>query len=329
MPVHNTIVRQPGGNHVHTYDSAHPVAATVAVGESVEVETVDAFGNRLRSPDDLPSYLSGYPHVNPQTGPLFIEGAEPGDTLVVTIEDIRPTRDHAVTALVPNYGLLTGTDTTATLQPPLPEQTRLLPIEPSTEQPEYVRLGPNLTVPWRPFLGTIGVAPLLEAPGSLTCGPWGGNLDLPDLRPGSELHLAVHHPGALLFTGDAHACQGDGEITGVAAEIPAIVRLRLRVRRDSPPPPWPRVLTNDELICVGCARPFEDACRIACRELVRWLVERGGTDEIEAYHLLGQAVRLRPGNLVNPNYSVAAAVDRRLADALGRRPGTAFNGIGT
>ncbi len=312
-----TAIGQPRTGYVHTYSATHPVVARVEVGQAVEVETVDAFGNALESERDLPSHLRGYPYVNPQTGPVHIEGAKPGDTLVVRLQAIKPTRDHAVTALVEEFGLLTSTGTTATLQRPLPEQTRLLPIEPSPEVPRQVRLGPDLVVPWRPFLGTIGVAPLLEAPSSLTCGPWGGNLDLPDIGPGAEIHLAVHHPGALFFTGDAHACQGDGEITGVAGEIPARVTMTFDLipAGDRPAPAWPRILTDTEWIAVGCARPFEDACRIACRELVRWIAADTGLAEIDAYHLLGQAVRLRPGNLVNPNYSVAAAIDRRLLPA--------------
>lgn len=307
-------IAEPRTGYVHTYSATHPVVARVRPGQRVVIETVDAFGNALRSGRDLPSHLRGYPYVNPQTGPVHIEGAEPGDTLVVRLHAIEPTRDHAVTALVAEYGLLTGTGTTATLHDPLPEQTRLLPIEPSPAAPERIRLGPGVAVPWRPFLGTLGVAPLLEAPSSLTCGPWGGNLDLPDIGPGAEVRLAVHHAGALFFTGDAHACQGDGEITGVAAEIPARVTLTFELlpARDKPAPAWPRVLTDAEWIAVGCARPFEDACRIACRELVRWIAADTALDEIEAYHLLGQAVRLRPGNMVNPNYSVAAAIDRRL-----------------
>src|SRR5690606_10860479 len=117
------------------------------------IHTVDAFENKLNSPDDLCSRKCNFPFVNPQTGPIYVEGAQPGDTLTVTIHDITPTRDYAVTALIPNFGGLVATSVTRMLSEPLPEQTRVLPIRDG-----HVELGPKIRLPYRPFMGTRGAA---------------------------------------------------------------------------------------------------------------------------------------------------------------------------
>ncbi|CAN5195736.1 acetamidase/formamidase family protein [soil metagenome] len=298
-------IAQPGARFAYTYSADHPPIGSVAPGQTVAIETVDAFENQLTEPGHRYSALRGFPFVNPQTGPLIIEGAEPGDTLVAEILAMEITRDFAVTALIPGSGLLTGTARTATLDPPLAEETRILPIRDG-----HLVFNDRIALPVTPFVGTLGTAPPMEAITALSPGPHGGNLDCQDTCPGNEIHLPVHSPGAHFFIGDAHACQGDGEITGVAAEVPARITLRFRLLKNLPPLAWPRIVSPSHLMVAGSARPLEDAARIAHRELVRWIARDHHLSEAEAYHLLGLAGQMRVGNLVNPLYTVVAKIAR-------------------
>lgn len=299
-------IRQPDEAYVHTLSAHHPPIARVECGELVCVETIDAFGGRLRSSNDLcTEKCPGPPRANPQTGPIYVEGVEPGDTLVVTIEDVVPREDFAVTALIPGFGGLTGTMQTATLDAPLPERTHILPIKDGA-----LRFSDAVVLPLEPFVGTIGVAPDLEAISSLVPGYWGGNMDCLETRAGSQLWLPVSNAGGLFFVGDAHARQGDGEVTGVAAEMSAWVTLRFDVLK-SRSIAWPRIETSDYLMAVGSARPLEDAARIAWKELIGWLAEDYALDPLEAYELLGLVGEMRLGNMVDPNYSMVAKISKR------------------
>lgn len=296
-------IRQPGP-YAYTYSPFHEPIARVKPGERVVIHTVDAFENKLNSPDDLCSRKRNFPFVNPQTGPIYVEGAQPGDTLTVTIHDITPTRDYAVTALIPNFGGLVATSVTRMLNEPLPEQTRVLPIRDG-----HVELGPKIRLPYRPFMGTIGVAPQIEAVSSLQPNYWGGNMDCVETCPGHTCHFPVFVDGALFFTGDAHATQGDGEITGVACEMPAQVTATfglIKGKRIA----WPRIVSDQFIMVAGSARPLDDALRIASVELIDWMVSDFGFDRLDAYYLLGQAVQYRVGNMVDTNYTVVAKMAR-------------------
>jgi acetamidase/formamidase len=270
------------------------------------VETIDAFGGRLTKPEDRYSNCCpGPPRANPQTGPLYIEQAEPGDTLVVHIDRIEPSQDFAVTALIPEFGGLTGTALTATLDAPLPERTRILPIE-----GEQIHFSESIRLPLEPFLGTLGTAPDLESISSLVPGRWGGNMDCLETAPGHSVWLPVFNPGALFFVGDAHARQGDGELTGVAAEMSASVTLRFDLLKGRSIG-WPRIESDQFLMATGSARPLEDAARIAWKELITWLAEDYAFDRLDAYELLGLAGQMRLGNMVDPNYTMVAKIAKR------------------
>jgi amidase len=282
---------------------AEPIAR-VQRGEVVDIYTEDAFESRIQSERDLPSEVLKFPQVNPQTGPIYVEGAQPGDTLVVEILELELTRDFVVSALIPYFGGLTSTDRTALLNDPLPERVFIYPVRDGA-----VELSRGIRVPCEPFLGTIATAPEIEAISTLTPGPFGGNMDVPDVCAGNVVRLPVWVEGALFYTGDAHAAQGDGELCGVACEVTARVRLRFGVERG--PIAWPRIESTTELMTVGSARPMEDAARIAWTELIGWLVADYGFDRLEAYQLLTHAGRMRIGNMVDPQYSLVAKLDKR------------------
>lgn len=297
-------IRQPG-DYQYTFGPYAEPIAQVANGETVAIYTVDAFGDQLTSEDQEPSSILG-PYLNPQTGPIFVEDAEPGDTLAVTIEAIEPVRDWAVSCLVPYFGGLTSTNLTRTLQPPLPERVW---IYKRTDSGGYA-WNDRWEIPWTPFFGTIGTAPHIEAVSSLAPGAHGGNMDVPTVTIGNTIYLPVHHPGALFYTGDAHAAQGQGELCGVALEIAARGVFRFEVIKHQAIA-WPRIESPEAIMVVGSARPMEDAARIAYADLIDWMVADYGFEQLDAYQLLSQAGGLTVGNMVDTTYSLVASCPKR------------------
>jgi amidase len=281
--------------------------AKVSTGDEVTIHCNDAFEGRIQSKDDLPSKaLATAKFLNPQTGPIFVDGAEPGDTLAVRIIDIEPTRDYAVSCLIPYFGGLTSTTGTRTLQDPLPERVWVWNL---TDHSTLANDDLGVEVPWAPFMGTFAVAPDLEAITALAPGPFGGNMDVPDVKPGNTIYLPVWNDGALFYTGDTHAAQGQGELCGVALEITSKVTVSFDVIKGKTIE-WPRIESPEKLMVVGSARPMEDAARIANTELVLWLEEEHGYDRWDAYQLLTQAGGLYVGNMVDTVYSLVASIDK-------------------
>ncbi|MCS7113673.1 MAG: acetamidase/formamidase family protein [Nitrososphaerota archaeon] len=161
------------------------------------------------------------------------------------------------------------------------------------------------------MVGTIGTAPRLEAEGassSFLPGRHGGNMDLPDICPGSRVSLPVFYEGALLYVGDAHAVQGDGEISGTAVEMPAEITLKIDISERSLR--WPRIESEQEMMCVAttsAGRSFEDAVRIAFLELATWIEERYGIDRLDGLMICSLAGKIRVGNL----WALAAKIEKK------------------
>jgi amidase len=170
-----------------------------------------------------------------------------------------------------------------------------------------IRFNSSITLPYEPFIGTLGVSPEIEAVTSLQPDYWGGNMDLPDIGPGAIAYFPVHHKDAYLYLGDCHATQGDGELCGVAVEIPSTTTVHVDLIKGWPIA-WPRLENEHVIMSIGSSRPMEDAARIAYRELIRWLCADFGFDELEAYFLLTQAGRIRVGNMVDPKYTLGASI---------------------
>ena len=297
-----TITNRAGGYSYVIGPYREPVE-TVSPGETFAVETVDAFEDRIDSPDADITRIVRLPYVNPLTGPIYVDGAEKGDTLAVTVCSIEVTREYAVSALIPEFGGLCGTVFTRMLNQPLPPRVMLHPIaggeitfSESLDIPTY---------PLDPFYGTMGTAPELEAVSSLAPGVHGGNMDAADLCPGNTVFFPVNVEGALLYVGDGHAAQGDAEVCGVAAEIPTRGVLRVDVIKGKAIR-TPRVESSDYIMTVGSARPMEDAARIAFYELVMWLESEYGIERLTAYQLCSQIARVRLANMVDILYSVVA-----------------------
>lgn len=293
-------IRQPAQFQYVFGRYAEPIAS-VDPGERIAIFTEDAFNGCLRRATDVPSRALTAP-PNPQTGPIYVNGAEPGDTLVVDLIDIEPTRDWAVSALTPYFGGLTSTDLTRTLQEPLPEKVWIYDL---CDGIFYYK--DLFKIPWRPFTGTMGTAPEREAISSLTPSRHGGNMDVLEVCPGNRIYFPVYVPGAYFFTGDCHGAQGLGELGGSALEITGKVTLVFSLLKGKTIT-WPRIESATEIMVVGSARPMEDAARIAYAELVLWLEDEYHLDRWDAYQLLTQAGRLTVGNMVDPNFSLVAAI---------------------
>jgi len=303
---HMIRIEDQGAFHYVYGPYAKPVL-TVEPGAVVTVETHDAFEGRIVSETDKPSAILNFPYLNPQTGPIAVRGARKGDCLAVRILSIAPRGPQPVgtTCLIPEFGGLVGTGQTAMLNAPLPEKVRKVRVD---EQGVY--WSDRITLPYEPFIGTIGTSPEIEAISSLQPDYHGGNMDLPDIAPGAVIYLPVNSDGALLYLGDCHAVQGDGELCGVALEIPATVVLQVDLISDSPIP-WPRLENERFIMTIGSARPLEDAARIAYRELVRWVDALTGMGEDEAYMLLTMCGKVRLGNMVDPKYTIGASIDKK------------------
>jgi acetamidase/formamidase len=204
--------------------------------------------------------------------------------------------------MIPNFGALTGTDYTALLNEPLPEIVRKIKID-----EDNVYWSRRNTLPYKPHIGTLSLSPEIDSINSLTPDSHGGNMDVPDMGPGSITYLPVRSPGARLFIGDAHACQGDGEVCGTAVEYASTTTIRVDLIKNWAIA-WPRLENEDALMSIGSARPLEDATRIAYRELVLWMAAEYGFDKWDAYMMLSQCGKVRLGNFVDPKYTVGAMI---------------------
>jgi amidase len=264
----------------------------VGRGESFEIETWDASSGYFKSPADkaIPSLRPGFdrspPHANPIAGPIYLQEAGRGDTLVVTLEEIT-VADYSWIAVGPRRGPLGE----STRWPELSSEytTRIFRHTPGpsgTMRDGTLHFSERLTWPITPFVGTLGVAPDREVTTSIDGqGDWGGNLDIRDVRPGNRILLPVYHTGALFYLGDVHASQGDTEFTGTAAETCATVRLRLDLIKGKRVP-WMRIDKPESLVSVYANRPLEAAVETATINLMDWLIADYGLTPTDAYCLV-------------------------------------------
>jgi acetamidase/formamidase len=292
-------------------------------GDLLHIRTRDCFGGAVKSVNDLPSRVCQFPYLNPVTGPFHVAGANPGDTLAIHLVMLRPSSDVGFSATFPHFGALTGTHTTAMLHPALPERVWQYDIDPAHDcvwfdacNPRADGGGYRVDLPLKPMLGTIGVAPAAdEVRTSLVPDAHGGNLDTSELRAGTTLYLGVNQPGGLFAIGDGHALQGDGELCGVAVEVPMDVLLTVDII-PGVATPWPRIESDTHIMSVGVARPLEDAYRTAQHDLVTHVQAITGLDQLDAYQLVSQAGIARVGNVVDPNYTIVAGIAHDYLDGV-------------
>ena len=251
-----------------------------------------------------------------EVGPFFIEGASPGDTLLVRIVRLRPNRDFAISNVTPGGISGVAADSrTRLLNEPLPARRFVWRLD-RVRNVGIVDL-PNsavkqMEIPLRPMLGRVATAPAGEEVfGGLWPGDFGGNMDASDVTEGATVFLPVFHEGGLFYFGDFHAAQGDGEIAGSGLESTADVTFQFDVikgRRIR----WPRIENDEYIMVAGSMRPLVDAMRIAYVELIEWLVADYGFDKMEAYQVTSQVGVVRVANIVDPHYTVVAKFPKRL-----------------
>jgi len=294
----------------YVYGVAPPVA-TVKPGNILDANSLDCFGNALQKPGDSFALVKG---DNPLTGPFYIAGAEPGDTLVVHVLDLQVDGKQGVGTFSPGFGAANATHYTPVLETkPLSEKIWFYPIDTEKNTATFQALDSNYKVsfPLHPFLGCIGVAPANgEARSSIVPAEFGGNMDAPEVSKGNTLYLPVNVAGALFYFGDGHAAMGDGEVAGSAVEVPMRVRLKLDLLKKKRID-WPRLENENEIMTTGIYRPVDDAVRIAVTELVHWIHADYGLSELDAYELCSKVCKLHLTEMVDPNYVVIASMEKK------------------
>ncbi len=291
------------GQYHYVYGPYSEPVMRIKPGDVVEVETLDAFGGAIKSEADMPSKVLNMPFVNPQNGPIAVEGAQKGDVLAVYVHSLLPRgpQPAGTTALIPDFGGLVASSAFM-LNAPIPERVKKMEVT-----PEGVRFSDKIMLPYEPFVGTMGVSPEIEAVSSLQPDYWGGNMDLPDVAPGSVMYFPVQRRMRISSSATATGGRATANCAASRWRFRPLSPCRSTSSRDGrfPACGWRR---EDFIMAVGSARPMEDAARMAYRDLVRWLVTDYGFEESEAYFLATQAGKMRVGNMVDPKYTLGASM---------------------
>jgi amidase len=295
--------------HFHVTMGWHEPVLRIADGDAVATWCVDAGGYDRHGKQITDG-------GNPQTGPFFVEGAEPGDALAVRFDRLWPNRPRGFTGALVAPNVI---DPWAVRH--LPEAERdgddwELDLEQGTARLESPPAGlVHLELDFEPFLGCFGVAPRRrQAISTATSGPYGGNMDYRGFREGVTVFFPIFAEGALFHLGDGHARQGDGEIVGTGIEVSCDVEFTVRVVKEKRIS-WPRAETETHVLAVGNARPLDQALQHATTELMELLLQDYGLSYRASSVLLGQAIEYDVGNVYDPAYTVVAKVEKRLLRA--------------
>ena len=286
----------------NTFSGAHPPALRIKPGERIVTKTVDASGTDWNG-----KQVTQGP--NPQTGPFFIDGAEPGDMIVVTFDKIETNRTTAYSggALAP-YTVTPGSILQRTERQPA-RAAWIIDKAKGLARLDNNDIG-GIELPLRPMLGCVGVAPARkEAIATSTPGAFGGNMDYAGLVQGVKVMLPVNEPGALLFIGDGHARQGEGEVAGTGLETSMDVEFTVQLVKKSPIQ-WPRLENDTHIMALGSERSLIEALQQATTEMHRWLMQEYAMTERGASILMGQALEYEVANVVDPRFTMVAKMRR-------------------
>ncbi len=312
-------------DHYHTTIAAHEPVLSVNSGDSVSTTTVDAGG---KDKDGSQAAEGG----NPQTGPFYVQGARPGDTLAVKWDHLMPNRGwgHTSAHVAPNVldpGYIPKFDD---------EITRIIwridfgnhtatPAEVCTDR-RQTTLGEgqpvegllaNLTLPLNPHSGCFGVAPSRgQGISTATSASNGGNMDYNGFIQGVTMYLPVYEEGALFHVGDGHALQGDGEIVGTGIEISFDVTFTVEVLSGKTIH-WPRAESDTHIMTTGNARPLDQCVEHASTEMIRFLEQDYGLSTREAHVLMGEAVEYDMGNMFDPAYTMVCKISKAVLETMG------------
>lgn len=290
----------------NTYSAAHPPALHVKPGDHVVTKTIDAAGVDWNG-----KQVGQGP--NPQTGPFYVDGAEPGDAIAVRLIRVETNRATAYSSsLLAPYAVDPAAIAARVDREPkrvtwtIDKARGVARLDQGDIQPGGIEL------PLKPMLGCIGVAPARkEAISTATPGAWGGNMDYAGMGAGATLILPVNEPGALLFLGDGHARMGEGEVVGTGLETSMDVEFSVDLIKKKTVS-WPRMETSTHILVLGSARPLIEAFQHATTELAKWLMADYGFTERGAQTFMGQAAEYEIANVVDPNFTVVAKVPKLL-----------------
>jgi len=289
-----------------------PAKLHIKPGTRIVSWSEDCYDGAVIRPDQLPTKVMPAGHDNPQTGPFYVDGAEPGDTLAIHINKLEPARDHGISSFFPGFGALNATDRTAVLGPDLPEKVWFYQVDREKGVARTRSLDGKLgwEVPLAPFLGCLGVSPAAEARSTVVPDSFGGNMDCPEVHAGNTVYLGVRVPGALISFGDGHYAMGEGEIIGTAIEraMNVDITVDLIKHRETA---WPRIENSEWMMTLGAARPLEDAARIAFREMVRWVQDVSGLSEMDAYEFVSQNAKAPLIEMVDPEYTFLVKIEKK------------------
>src|SRR5258708_28139654 len=288
--------------YYNTYSFAHPPALRIKPGDRVVTKTIDAGGVDWNGK----SVASG---GNPETGPFYIEGAEPGDMIVVTIEKLETNRASAYASSLLAPYTVTPQAIASRVDREAKRTTWTIDKARGVARLDQVDVQPGgIELPLRPMLGCVGVAPARkEAISTAAPGAFGGNMDYAFMGAGVKLMLPVNEPGALLFIGDGHAREGEGEVAGTGLETSLDVEFTVDLIKKKAIG-WPRLENDTHLMVLGSARPLLEAFQHATSELQRWLMADYGFTERGAQTFMGQAAEYEIANVVDPNFTVVAKI---------------------
>ncbi len=303
--------RPAHGELRYTFGGSAPIRR-IKPGTRLVSWSEDCYDGAVTRPDQLPTKVIPPGHDNPQTGPFFVEGAEPGDTLAIRIEKLEPARNVGISSFFPGFGALNGTDRTAVLGGELPETVWFYEVDRVRGMARTRSRDGKLAweVPLAPFLGCLGVAPSGgEVRSTVVPDNFGGNMDCPEVRAGNTVYLGVRVPGALFSFGDGHYAMGDGEIIGTAVEGAMNVALTVDLIK-SRETPWPRIENAEWMMSVGAGRPREDAAPVAFKDMIAWVREKTGLAEMDAYEFVSQNARAPITQMVDPQYTVLVRIPK-------------------
>ena len=289
----------------NTFSFAHPPALKIRPGDRVITKTIDAAGTDWNGK----AVAQG---PNPQTGPFYIEGAEPGDAIVVSIEriDTNRTTGYSSSLLAP-YAVDPGSIANRVDREPR-RANWIIDKAKGTARLDMAEITPAIELPLRPMLGCLGTAPARkEAVATSTPGAFGGNMDYAGLNAGVKVTLPVNEPGALLFLGDGHARQGEGEVVGTGVETSMDVEFTVELIKKKPIG-WPRLENDTYIMVLGSERPLLQAFQHATTEMLRLLVSDYKYTERGASLLMGQAIEYEIANVVDPHFTVVAKIRKSL-----------------
>jgi amidase len=289
-----------------TYSGAHPPVLHVKPGDRVITKTVDAAGVDWNGKQ----VATG---GNPETGPFYIDGAEQGDMIVVTLEKVETNRTTAYSGSLLAPYAVTPQAIAARVDRDAKRLTWTIDKAKGVARLDQADVQPGgIELPLRPMLGCIAVAPARkESISTATPGAWGGNMDYTWMGAGAKLMLPVNEPGALLFLGDGHARMGEGEMVGTGLETSMDVEFTVDLVKKKTIG-WPRLENATHVMVLGSARPLLEALQIANAELLRWLVADYGFTERGAQAFMGQAAEYEIANVVDPSFTVVAKIPKAL-----------------